>query len=318
MPIILHAQDFSFAGRDVVLLANAVATQAQTTYTLPSAYLIQLGGDKPAVLTAPMVFEIFARAIDRWKSSHAFPDKVSGVSLNLHAPPANPATEPGKDRKIQIPAIAQDIIDKAPNWVSFAQANQGVLPGRLSFEAGYKLTAAQYAVAMAMLISQSARDQKIPTTLAVPAVHSPANWEYQGNPISVGIQPQAQEQQLVVHVAINNIELPKGDAPLPVELSQPFCGPITIAFNSEGPIAQTTISIDGDVLATIKKGAANGYTIDSLQFTDDTHILSVNTIDTNGNIHPVIFSFRIQNGRSNSMTPAIIEKTAEQSASDAE
>ncbi|HEY3375937.1 MAG TPA: hypothetical protein VGL77_00450 [Armatimonadota bacterium] len=303
------AQDIgTFSGGDVILLAHAIAAQAKTTYTISPAYVMPISGQNPAIVTAPVAFEILARALILWKDKNAFPDTITGVTWELHGPPYNEALEPAADRNSLIPALTIDLIKLTPNWLMIASANEKhELPSSLVYEARYKLTAAQCLVAMAMLIDEANVERKIPETIAVPAVRSPKSWENRTAPISLMPMPSTPQKEvdpLSLRVTVNGIEIPKDGAPVPSALNQPFCGPIHIAISANGSVKKVELVIDGVPLRTYDKEGINGLTIDSLQYSDDTHMLSVILTTANDQRAPMVFALRICNGRSSGFTRA--------------
>lgn len=315
------AQGFTFAGKDVLMLAKTIAVQANTTNKLPPAYVMPLNGKTPATIPASVAFEILAKALILWQANSpataaapypsisAFPEQVTGVPWILHGPKFNEKNEPAPDQRYGIPSSAADIFSNASNWVQIAQVQQNTLPDALKFGAGYKLTAAQYLVAMAMLIDLSQQQRRVPDTFLVPAVHSPQSWDDTRTPLPI-IEPVSLE------LTLNGVTIPRGNYQLPDMLNQPFCGAIPLAITATGPVARIRMLLDDTEVAQYPQAGTYTYTIDTMRLFDETHTLTVVVEDTGKSAYPVILSLalKVRNGRVNGFTPAQLDSPPTQPA----
>lgn len=317
------AQGFTFTGKDVLMLAKTIAMQANTSNKLPPAYVVPLNGKAPATIPASVAFEILAKAMILWQANSpataenpypsvsAFPEQVTGVPWILKGPKYNEKNEPAPEQRYGIPVASMDILAYAQTWVQIAQAQQNTISEALKFRAGYKLTAAQYLVAMAMLIDLSQQQRHVPATLLIPAVHSPQSWDDTRNPIPI-IEPVALE------LTLNGIKIPRGNYQLPDILNQPFCGTIPLAITTTGPVAQIRLLLDDTEVAQYAQAGAYTYPIDTMRLTDETHTLTVIVEDTGKSAYPVILSLalKVRNGRVNGFTPAQLDASPTNATSD--
>ena len=317
---VVDAETFSFTSSSVIVLAHSVVTDALTSNQLPAAYRVSVGKDGSAVLTGPIMAEIFAQTLIQWNGK-SFPDPVTGVTCDYHCAPPKKEFEPIPDAQQIIPVSSQDIVSMASSFIDFSQQQKNTFIARITFSAGYKLTTAQYIVAMAMLIdtaakntpippftAQSLGDGKIPLTLAVPAVASPPNWDDTSNPLPLTSARAVEAMQ--VRMTINGTEVPVPDAdgvspPLPPALSQPFCGAISITIVGSGPIGTMALTLDGKTLCSFDSGGVHAYSLDSSSLKDGFYKLSGIAYNTEGKTAlPVVIPIQVQNGRTDHFTPA--------------
>jgi hypothetical protein len=294
----LQAETFSYDGNTVGLLAVAISSQAATTGTFPTAYRVPDATGHLFDMPATIAFELLARAVMIWKPEAHFPTVIEGLTFNLQPPTYDAALEPAAGQPPTIPVLTKDIADGAKI------VNTGMILKTIQFGGAYRLTAAQFTVAMAMFLSAWQATGRVPESLAIPTVHSPQNWTDVSNPLA--LVPEKHIDPIALRVLINGIELPHGDTPMPVGLTQPFTGTAGIALLGSGPITKITLALDGVELASFNSVGLHGYSLDTQHLTDDLHLLTITAHSSEADNPPIaiVLSLVVKNGRAGAFTPA--------------
>ena len=296
------AQGISVTGRDALMLAKAIIKQAETSYRLPSAYIMRIGDRPGVVITAPCAFEILARTLLVRQTTNVYPQTVSGLTL-LYNAKYDPKVEPAPDQQRKIAIWTPEIVnEKVPMILEFISKMQNTIPRLITLADGNKLTPAQFTVAMAKAVASWGEVGKIPELTAVPAVYSPPNWDDQRNPVPI-MEPVS------LRIAVNGVYVQRKDenAGIPDALSLPFCGNIQINLMAEGPVKALTLDLDSHTLCAYDKRGSYGYSIDSLHISDGNHRLTLTLTDEDNKSFLSILPLQIQNGRVSAFTPAEID-----------
>lgn len=302
------AQDLTVTGDTVALLANAVVTEADTHYRIPTAYNIPLG-TRTATITLSGVCEIFARTLSTWGTNGSpFPKRVSGMTFTWHAPSQqHPELEPPADGHTRIPIMSQYTQFAAVGMVRMSETDPALtIPFSWTQQNKEKLTAAQLIVAMAALLAKRLQGaQNDAYTIA--RIFSPADWESSERPYSL-LQSAPVVIPITLRIALNGIPpLPATDpdadaGPFP----KPFCDTISINIDAGGPIRRIVVLLDGKHLATFDGAGTFGKSIESLDYPDGRHVLTLTASPLDGQSKPVTMTlpFQILNGRSGDFSPA--------------
>jgi hypothetical protein len=283
----------------VFLLAKTIVKHAKTTHALPSAIQLSVG-DRP-VVTAPMAFEILSRTLALRQKSSTFPQTVPGLLLSLK--PYDPAKEPPVEQRELITIWTPHFLDpQVPKTLEFAYQMQSTLPIKLTLKDKSKLSAAEYVVAMAMMVKEWGDTGTISEFIGISSVTAPKVWDDQSNPVPL-VMP------VMLRVTVNgvNVQRSADGVTIPDAVRQPFCGAIQIACLSSGPVVSLTMDLDGERLCAFEGAGAYGYTIDSLRLADGEHQLTVTLTDDDGKSLSSTLPLQVQNGRISSFTPAEIE-----------
>lgn len=295
----LAAQGVSIPGRDVLQLARTIVKQARTNHTLPSSYQLIIG-DR-AVVTAPMAFEVLARTLILHKTSPVFPQAVTGLRLTLK--PYDPKLEPPADQRPTVPVWTPSFLDPlVPNALEFAFRMENTLTIKFTLQDKSKITAAQFVVAMAMMVKEWGETSTITELIGVPGVTAPKVWDDQNNPVPL-VEP------ISLQMVINGIPVQHGadGGEIPIAVRQPFCGTIQLGMVGAGPVASLTLKLDGKPLCTFTGPGTYGQSIDSLRLQDGMHELALLLVDEDGKSFTSTLPMLIQNGRSSTFTPAQTE-----------
>jgi hypothetical protein len=301
-----YSQDISFHGSDIMQLARTIVTSVKQTNRLPSAYALPMTGGQTMVITAPNAYELLVRATITWKEHNNFPTTVSLLLHDLVGPAPEPKLEPARDGLV-VGVPTMDIGNYAAAWLAMAEAPGHKLPKAMTFETGYRLTAAQIIVAMAMLIDETLREEKFPIAIAVPLVRAPQNWLDTAKPVTViaAQTPAPPAPQADLHIRLNGIELSESGPLIPGTGALPtFCGTIRVDLSGTGPVNTIRVLLDGNEVQLFKGVGPHYLPIDSPKLTDGTHMLSLTLTDEAEITYFYIFSFTVHNGRRPGFTPA--------------
>lgn len=313
-PVVGRAQEISFTGNEIIKLAGAITTEARRTGQLPSAYQVTMANGHIMIITAPNAFELLCRSIIIWKEKKDyFPAVVPLMLHDLSGPTLDPQFEP-KGRSLEIAVLSSDVARYTPAWLALAQQVGHTLSKSMRFETNYTLTAAQFCVAMAMLIDQTAKTGKYPETVVIPLVHSPEQWQDTRTPVMVSkeaVVPSAPvvpvtPQRADMRITLNGIELseqgpvqPDGRRGMP-----PFCGMLRIVLTGTGPIATIRLLLDSHDVRIYSGLGPHTHDINTLMLADGMHYISATAFDADGRSSLYVYSFKVMNGRINSFTPA--------------
>lgn len=312
------AQEIVFSGKEIINLSHAIAAEAARANQLPSAYQMTMANGHAMVVVAPSAFELLCRTLVTWRETKSFPNQVALKLLDITGPSFDPSIEPSRPGML-VAMPTTDFNVYTPRWLMLIEAPGHKLPSRTTFEAGYKLTAAQVLVAMATVIDETVKRGDLPDAVTVPLVSSPRNWLNTERPVSVAAQtteltnPQPQpdpEPRVDLSFAINDILLAEngpvlpagGNGPIP-----PFCGVVRIAMTGFGPVAQIRLILDSQELKTFRGVGPHLYELNTLPIPDGVHTISATATDAIGRTYAYVFSFTVQNGRQAGFTPAEVE-----------
>ena len=318
-PVIGRTQEITFTGYEIIKLANTITTEARRTGQLPSAYQLTMTNGHAMIISAPNAFELLCRSIIAWQKNRLFPDTVVLLLHDLSGPAPDPQYEP-KRPGLLIAVLSADIERYTPAWLVLAQQTGHTLSKVMKFETNYSLTAAQFCVAMATLIDETAKTNDYPASFDMPQVRSPQSWQDTRTPLVVStgtvaapepvkepvketLPPQAQADLLIT---LNGIELseqgpvqPSGRHYMP-----PFCGTMHIEMSGTGPVASIRLLLDSSEIRVFTGAGLHTYDVNTLLLADGSHWISATAYDTEGKSSAYVFSFKVMNGRINGFTPA--------------
>ncbi len=303
---VARAQDITFNGNDIILLAKTITAQVSKTNVLPPSFQMTMANGHQMIVTAPSVFELLARATVAWKENKAFPTQVPLMILDLNGPAFDPQHEPKRPGQvIAVPSV--DIGNYAPLWLQMAEAPGHKLPYGMKFETSYRLTMAQIIVAMAALIEETLRENKFPSAVAIPLIKSPTDWLDTRAPIALITPPTKDDNQIWaadMRITLNGIELSDRG---PSQHIAPFCGTVRVEMLGYGPVAAIRLQLDGVELRTFKGVGVHTYELETLPLLDGQHTLAATASDQTGKTYAFVFGFSVLNGRINGFTPAELE-----------
>jgi len=304
------AQEFSVTGDTVALLANAIVSEADAHYRIPAAYIIPLGAKgTSATITLSGVCEIFARTLLVWGTNGGpFPKRVNGITFTWHPPSQqHPELEPPVDARSRIPIMAQYTQFAAVGTVRMAETDPDItIPFSWTQQNKEKLTTAQLIVAMAALINKRL-DGTLNDAYTIARISSPLDWESTANPYSL-LQLTPRIIPIALRVSLNSIQ------PLPLPdpawetgaFAKPFCDTLSLNIDASGPIKRITVLLDGKFLVSFDGGGLFGKSIDSLNYQDGRHVLTLTASPGDNSSKAVILTipFQIFNGHAGDFSPA--------------
>lgn len=304
-----NAEDY-LAGDDVEQLAKAIVNYTKTHNELPAAYDAPYANNTMIIrITTPMAFEILARTIIQWNTTGAYPDKVNGVGFDLRVPQPDAGKEIVKSPGSFTPVATADIFTYAKTWLDIAPSVKNTLQLNFQFPARYKLSIAEFMLAMSMLINdfQTFPIDRIPATMAVPFISLPQNIDDTSHPLAVVMRKVIVPSRITV--TMNGVGIVKDNVLLPDGQQQVLCGSINLTITATGPIAIITVSADEKELTTFKKAGEFGYVLNSLELPDKVILLTFLVMDEEGNqVTNIQLPLNIQNGRYAPFTPAQLEE----------
>lgn len=302
-----RTQDCVFRGSDVVKLSSGLAADARDKFQLAAAYRMPLASGGSRVLSAVNAFELLARGLKSWKEQGTFPEQIPLQLDTLQGPAIDPKAEPQMNGDV-VAVPTTDIATYAAAWLSMAET-QGRLPRDMKFglsdASHYRLTAAQFVVAMAIVIDEATLQQRYPSAISVPRVRSPLSWQGGGGGDAgvVNLVPPP-KPRLNLTILLNGRDMT--DIKIQTQrLPLPSCGALRMEIHGSGPVETVQVLLDGVEQRTFDgPGAPHRLTLDSAVLTDGPHMMTV-TARGGDETRPAtyIFSFEVRNGRESGFTP---------------
>lgn len=311
------AQGVTFRDVDVAQLAAVISSEARKSNQMPSGFSFNYSDGKTVLITTANAFELLARAIEGWQRSPQnpngnFPSTVALSMPDLLGPKQDPTIEPDRDGLV-VALSTRELAEKTPSWLAFAASQNNTLMRALLFgrtkTTSFRLSAAQFMVAMAVLIDESVkRKTEVPAAIEVPLVRSPREWNSTRLPIMVRITrtpPAPTVIPMSLRVLVNGVD-PSTQEPaigIPAPALPAYCGTIRVEVTGFGPVDKIRVMVNKTTIDILTGPGPHLLKLNTLPFADETHTLAVTAIDAEKKSMAYIFSFPIRNGRVSELNP---------------